>query len=131
MVGEREGSREMVKYEFWCQLRKLERKYDEKIHSPVRARLARIASWASSVMDGWSPTERVPVWLCNELKHVEEGREVGSGKPGTPRERLPIYSDILFHGVLSDRPWGGPVLPSTFKLGKRKPTPEIDLLPNS
>lgn len=109
----------MTKYEFWCQLRKLERKYDKKIHSPVRRRLQRIEGWATTIMDGWPPTSDAPLWLCNELKHVEEGRVVGSGIPGTPRGPLPVCADLMFHGVLSDVPWGGPVLPSTFVFGKR------------
>ena len=108
----------MVKYEFWTQLRKMERKYDQKVHSPVRRRLQKLDDWATVLMDDWSPMERVPRWLCNELKHVEDGREVGRGIPGTPREPLPVYSDLMFHGVLSDMPWGGPVLPSTFAFGK-------------
>ena len=73
---------------------------------------------ATSVMDGWAATERVPRWLCNELIHVESGREFRSGRTGTPRELPPIYADLMFHGVLSDSPWGGPVLPSTFVFGK-------------
>lgn len=108
----------MTKYEFWCQLRKLERKYDEKLHSPVRKRLERIDDWASIIMEGWHPSEDAPTWLCNELKHVEDGREVGRGIPGTPCEMPPVYADLMFHGVLSDMPWGGPVLPSTFVFGK-------------
>ena len=108
----------MTKYAFWCWLRQMERKYDKKVHSPVRRRLVRIDEWASTLMEGWSPTERVPRWLCNELKHVEEGREVGRGIPGTRRELPPFYADLMFHGVLSDVPWGGPVLPSHFVFGK-------------
>lgn len=50
----------MLKYEFWCRLRKLERKYDQKLHSPVRRRLQRIDEWASSIMDGWAATAGVP-----------------------------------------------------------------------
>ena len=107
----------MKKYEFWCRLRELERKYDKKTGSPVRRRLAWIDGWASSLMEGWCATTEVPRWLCNELKHVEEGREVGGGMPGTRRELPPFYADLLFHGVLSPCPWGGTVLPSTFVLG--------------
>ena len=112
----------MVKYEFWTQLRKLERKYDAKTHSPVRWRLQRIEDWATTLMDDWSPMDRVPRWLCNELKHVEEGREVGSGEPGTPREMPPVYADLMFHGVLTKLPkWKGrSVLPSDFVFGKKR-----------
>ena len=108
----------MTKYEFWCRLRELERKYDKKQHSPVRRRLAWIDGWASSLMEGWPASSSVPLWLCNELKHVEDGRVVGGGLPGKRRELPPVYADLLFHGVLSSRPWGGPVLPSTFVLVK-------------
>ena len=108
----------ITKYEFWCRLRKLERKYDEKTDSPVRRRLVRIDEWASALMEGWSPMADVPCWLWNELKHVEDGREVGRGIAVTPRELPPVYSDLMFHGVLSDRPWGRTVLPSTFVFGK-------------
>ena len=108
----------MLKYEFWCRLRKLERKYDQKLHSPVRRRLQRIDEWASSIMDGWAATDGVPRWLCNELIHVEDGREVRHGVVGTPQELPPVYADMMFHGVLTDIPWGGTVLPSTFVFGK-------------
>ena len=108
----------MLKYEFWCRLRELERKYDRKVHSPVRRRLVRLDEWASSIMDGWAATDGVPRWLCNELKHVEEGREHWGGIAGTRRELPPVYADMMFHGVLSDRAFGGPVLPSTFVFGK-------------
>lgn len=107
----------MTKYEFWRWLRQMERKYDAKVHSPVRRRLVRIDEWASTLMDGWAATDRVPRWLCNELKHIEEGREVGRGVPGTRRELPPVYADFMFHGVLSSRPWGGTVLPSNFVFG--------------
>ena len=107
----------MKKYEFWCRLRDLERKYDKKTGSPVRRRLEWIDGWASSLMDGWPARTGVPRWLCNELKHVEEGREVGGGMPGTRRELPPFYADLMFHGVLSPRPWGGTVLPSNFVFG--------------
>lgn len=108
----------MTKFAFWCQLRELERKYDQKLDSPVRRRLRRIDEWASSIMDGWAASDGVPRWLCNELKHVEEGREVGRGIAGTPRERPPVYADMMFHGVLTGIPFGGAVLPSTFVFGK-------------
>lgn len=109
----------ITKYEFWCRLRKLERKYDEKLHSPVRRRLRRIDEWASSIMDGWAATDGVPRWLWNELKHVEEGREVGRCPGGIPNE-TPFLADILFHGVLGDEPWweGNTVLPSSFIMGR-------------
>ena len=108
----------MTKYEFWCQLRKLERKYDEKLHSPVRKRLKRIDDWASIIMEGWHPSEDAPTWLCNELKYVEEGRAVGSGEPGTPRELIPEFAELMFHGVLTKhpRPLGNTVLPEGFQL---------------
>ena len=108
----------ITKYEFWCRLRELERKYDKKAKSPVRRRLARIDEWASSIMDGWAATDGVPRWLYNELIHVEDGREVRHGVVGTQQELPPVYADIMFHGVLSDRAFGGPVLPSTFVFGK-------------
>lgn len=110
----------MTKWEFWCRLRKLERKYDEKLHSPVRKRLKRIDDWASVVMEGWNPSEDAPVWLCNELKYVEEGRMVGSGETGTPKELPPVFADLMFHGVLTKRPkWqGNTVLPENFVLLK-------------
>ena len=108
----------MTKWEFWCQLRKLERKYDEKLHSPVRKRLKRIDDWASIIMEGWHPSEDAPTWLCNELKYVEEGRAVGSGEPGTPRELMPEFAELMFHGVLTKptRPLGNLVLPEGFQL---------------
>ena len=108
----------MLKYEFWCRLRGLERKYDRRLHSPVRRRLERIDEWASSIMDGWAVTDGVPRWLCNELLHVEDGREFGNGVIGASRELPPVYADMMFHGVLSDIPWGGTVLPSNFVFGK-------------
>ena len=110
----------MTKWEFWCRLRKLERKYDEKLHSPVRKRLKRIDDWASVVMEGWHPSEDAPLWLCNELKYVEDGRMVGSGETGTPKELLPAFADLMFHGVLTKRPkWqGNTVLPENFVLLK-------------
>ena len=69
-------------------------------------------------MEGLPVMTKVPLWLCNELKHVEEGRIDGGGFPGKRRELPPVYADLLFHGVLTPRPWGGTVLPSTFVLGK-------------
>jgi len=111
----------MTKFEFWCRLRELERKYDKKTHSPVRFRLRRIDEWASLIMEGWSPTEGVPRWLCNELKYVEEGSGVWRKGGGYPRELPPVYADLLFHGVLNDQPWwtGNVVLPSTFIMGRK------------
>ena len=58
-------------------------------------------------------------WLRQmERKYVEDGREVGRGIAGMPCELPPVYADMMFHGVLSDRAFGGPVLPSTFVFGK-------------
>ena len=110
----------MTKYEFWCRLRKLERKYDEKLHSPVRKRLVRIDGWAATIMEGWPPTADAPLWLCNELKYVEEGRAVCGGVPGTPRELTPEFAELMFHGVLTKQPksLGNTVLPPNFVLLK-------------
>ena len=108
----------MTVYEFWDRLRSLGWKYREKDGSPVRRRLRRIREWAVALLADSQPMDGVPLWLYNELKHVEDGREVGRGIAGTPRELPPVYSDLMFHGVLSDRPWGRTVLPSTFVFGK-------------
>ena len=106
----------MTKWEFWCRLRKLERKYDKKTRSPVHFRLRRIDEWASSIMEGWSPTTGVPRWLCNELIHVEEGRGIGPG--GLLHGAPPACADLMLHGVLTERPIGNTVLPSDFVLDK-------------
>ena len=117
----------MVKYEFWTQLRKLERKYDQKVHSPVRRRLQKLDDWATVLMEDWSPMERVPRWLSNELKHVEEGRRTGSVAAGRSHDAPPKFADLMFHGVLSGKPWGGSVLPPDFTLPSQRLTQRAPL----
>ena len=109
----------MTVYEFWDRLRTLGWKYREKDGSPVRRRLRRIREWAVALLADSQPMDGVPLWLYNELKHVEEGREVGRCPGGIPNE-APFLADILFHGILDDDPWweGNTVLPSTFIMGK-------------
>ena len=106
-------------YEFWDRLRTLGWKYREKDGSPVRRRLRRIREWAVALLADCQPMDGVPLWLYNELKHVEEGREVGRCPGGIPNE-TPFLADILFHGVLGDEPWweGNTVLPSNFIMKK-------------
>ena len=70
-----------------------------------------IRSTTKTAGTGRSATECVLHWLYNELKHVEEGLEVGGGVPGARRELPPVYADLLFHGVLTSRPLGGMALP--------------------
>ena len=89
----------MTVYEFWDRLRSLGWKYREKDGSPVRRRLRRIREWAVALLADSQPMDGVPLWLYNELKHVEEGREVGRCPGGIPNE-TPFLADILFHGVL-------------------------------
>ena len=93
----------MTVYEFWDRLRTLGWKYREKDGSPVRRRLRRIREWAVALLADSQPMDGVPLWLYNELKHVEEGREVGRCPGGIPNE-TPFLADILFHGVLGDEP---------------------------
>ena len=109
----------MTVYEFWDRLRTLGWKYREKAGSPIRRRLRRIREWAVALLADSQPMDGVPLWLYNELKHVEEGREVGRCPGGIPNE-TPFLADILFHGVLGDEPWweGNTVLPSSFIMGK-------------
>ena len=109
----------MTVYEFWDRLRSLGWKYREKDGSPVRRRLRRIREWAVALLADCQPMDGVPLWLYNELKHVEEGREVGRCLGGIPNE-TPFLADILFHGVLGDEPWweGNTVLPSNFIMKK-------------
>ena len=109
----------MTVYEFWDRLRSLGWKYREKDGSPVRRRLCRIREWAVALLADSQPMDGVPLWLYNELKHVEEGREVWRCPGGIPNE-TPLLADILFHGILGDEPWweGNTVLPSTFIMGK-------------
>ena len=109
----------MTVYEFWDRLRTLGWKYREKDGSPVRRRLRRIREWAVALLADSQPMDGVPLWLYNELKHVEEGREVGRCPGGIPNE-TPFLADILFHGILGDEPWweGNTVLPSNFIMKK-------------
>ena len=110
----------MTVYEFWDRLWSLGRKYREKDGSPVKRRIHRIHEWAVALLADSKPMDGVPLWLYNELKHVEEGNCVGRCPGGIPNES-PLLADILFHGVLGDEPWweGNAVLPSTFILGKK------------
>ena len=109
----------MTVYEFWDRLRTLGWKYREKDGSPIRRRLRRIREWAVALLADSQPMDGVPLWLYNELKHVEEGREVGRCLGGIPNE-TPFLADILFHGILGDEPWweGNTVLPSNFIMKK-------------
>ena len=109
----------MTVYEFWDRLRSLGWKYREKDGSPVSRRLRRIREWAVALLADSQPMDGVPLWLYNELKHVEEGREVGRCPGGIPNE-TPFLADILFHGILGDEPWweGNTVLPSNFIMKK-------------
>ena len=110
----------MTVYEFWNRLWSLGRKYREKDGSPVKRRIHRIHEWAVALLADSKPMDGVPLWLYNELKHVEEGNCVGRCPGGIPNES-PLLADILFHGVLGDEPWweGNTVLPSTFILGNK------------
>ena len=111
----------MTVYEFWDRLWALGRKYREKDGSPVKRRIHRIHEWAVALLADSKPMDGVPLWLYNELKHVEEGNCVGRCPGGIPNES-PLLADILFHGVHGDESWweGNTVLPSTFILGKKK-----------
>lgn len=84
----------MTVYEFWDRLRSLGWKYREKDGSPVSRRLRRIREWAVALLADSQPMDGVPLWLYNELKHVEEGREVGQCPGGIPNE-TPFLADIL------------------------------------
>ena len=66
---------------------------------------------------------------ADDSQHVEDGREFGNGVIGTPRELPPVYADMIFHGVLSDIPWGGSVLPSNFVFGKWRDLKKNYLVP--
>ena len=109
----------MTVYEFWDRLRTVGGKCREKDGSRVRRRHRRIREWAVALLADSQPMDGVPLWLYNELKHVEEGREVGRCLGGIPNE-TPFLADILFHGVLGDEPWweGNTVLPSNFIMKK-------------
>ena len=122
----------MTDDEFWVLLREKQRRYRRPPMprgSVARRRFNRslepFVCAALMRLDGieyeaWHrSTEEIPLWLKNELKHVEEGREVGRCPGGIPNE-TPFLPDILFHGVLGDEPWweGNTVLPSNFIMKK-------------
>ena len=107
-------------YEFWNRLWSLEGKYGDKACSPVRRRLDRIFDWARPLLIDRQPMDGVPLWLYNELKHVEEGGGEGRSPGGIPNE-TPLLADLMYHGVLGDCPWwdGNVVMPSTRIMGER------------
>ena len=112
----------MVAYEFWDRLRLLEWKYRDKDWSPVKRRLQRIYDWAYPLVSRWRPMDGVPLWLYNELRHVEEGGGEGRSPGGIPNE-TPLLADLMYHGILGDGPWweGNVVMPSTRIMGSRCP----------
>ena len=110
----------MTVYEFWDRLWSLGRKYREKDGSPVKRRIHRIHEWAVALLADSKPMDGVPLWLYNELKHVEEGGGVGRSPGGVPNE-TPLLADLMYHGILGDGPGleGNVVMPSTRIMGEK------------